>query len=731
MDVTCDRCGTEYEFEEALVSTRGTTVKCTHCGHLFKVYKPESAAEPSASNNPWTVRRNDGSIHRLSSLADLTRLIEDGAFGREDEVSRTSRAWKRLGDIEELDIYFARSNVTSTRVRQRRSTGAPQLGVRKGPPAPPPDAAARSGDNTIVGRLSPVAPGSVAAAPAASAAVNTGMAATASAAGGASAAPSNGPVVHTSGTPASANAANGSPAPQPSAASTPGRGLPPATEDKSSVKPVPVRTPSNGVPAAKAAAASPIREPAGDTSETDPTTVHTPQVELQSPLPDPYEPFARRKAPGWLWLFVIGATVAAFASWLLWPEFEKHGSPAEAAKQDPAIQFLARADAAFATHREQRFEEALTDYVKALAFHENDPHVLSSISRVYGVWAQELVTRGESLSKEAGANQDVERRSQLLALGKQARELGEQAKRYAENAARKNPGNEEAEVALSDALRLTGNLVSARSELDRARTTESSPSGETLRVAALLAIAEARGDLRAGLPLASQAVAQDPELIRARLLLARCLVADGDVQGARYHLAAVATKDRSHPGVAAIEQELTRVKSPNDTPSPDSGLVKDNDETSSAGSARADKDKDKDKDRDKDSEGSFDNLSHEAYIARGQKMLESGQVTNAKRMFEQALFIRPSSSEAHAGLGFVALEKGRTKLAVEHFQEAKRDGNGEALIGLGEAYRRLNRPREALRAYQSYVTEYPRGPQIGIARAQVDRLTEEASAGKK
>jgi predicted Zn finger-like uncharacterized protein len=38
MDVTCDRCGTEYEFEEALVSTRGTTVKCTHCGHLFNVY---------------------------------------------------------------------------------------------------------------------------------------------------------------------------------------------------------------------------------------------------------------------------------------------------------------------------------------------------------------------------------------------------------------------------------------------------------------------------------------------------------------------------------------------------------------------------------------------------------------------------------------------------------------------------------------------------------------------
>jgi hypothetical protein len=43
----------------------------------------------------------------------------------------------------------------------------------------------------------------------------------------------------------------------------------------------------------------------------------------------------------------------------------------------------------------------------------------------------------------------------------------------------------------------------------------------------------------------------------------------------------------------------------------------------------------------------------------------------------------------------------------------------------------MNRQREALRAYQSYVADHPRGPQIGIAKAQIERLTEEASAGKK
>ncbi|HKP58124.1 MAG TPA: tetratricopeptide repeat protein [Polyangiales bacterium] len=677
MDVTCDRCGTEYEFEEALVSTRGTTVKCTDCGHLFKVYKPEAPAEADAAKNPWTIRRSDGSIHRLSSLADLTRLIEEGAFGRDDELSRTSKAWKRLGDIEELGVFFARAQV-EPRVRTRKSTGAPRLGQRKAPPAP----GARNTGETMVGRLP--GPGAQAASAAQAAATLNGVA-------------------------------------PPAAASVPSQ-PPELGEGRASVPPPRPMRAANDVTVSRSD---------DDPRDADVTTA-MPASRVAPPDPladDGYEPFARRKAPLWLWVFVIVASVGAFGTWLLWPMFGgKRGAPVTIGKQDPAIEFLARADIAFATHREQRFEDALSDYTKALAFHENDPHVLSSIARVYGVWAQEQLTRAEVLARELGDSPDVERRSQLLALNKQAREHGEQAKRYAENAARKNPGNEEAEVALSDALRLTGNLVAARSELDRARTTESSPSGETLRVAALLAIAEAGGDLRAGLPLASQAVAQDPDLIRARLLLARCLLADGDVSGARYHLAEVSTKDRSHPGVLAIEQEMAHPQQPKSIDAapapepPDSGL---------ASNAKG-PDRDKDRDKDKDPEGSgYDNLSHEAYISRGQKLLEAGQVTNAKRMFEQALFIRPNSTEAHAGLGFVALEKGRPKLAVEHFNEAKRGGNAEALIGLGDAYRRLGRNRDALRAYQTYMNEHPKGAQISIARAQVERLSDEASANKK
>src|SRR5262249_49170904 len=32
MEITCNRCKTEYDFDDALVSERGTTVRCTNCG---------------------------------------------------------------------------------------------------------------------------------------------------------------------------------------------------------------------------------------------------------------------------------------------------------------------------------------------------------------------------------------------------------------------------------------------------------------------------------------------------------------------------------------------------------------------------------------------------------------------------------------------------------------------------------------------------------------------------
>src|SRR5262249_59593849 len=39
MDVGCGRCKTLYELDDTRVSEAGTTVRCTTCGHVFRVRK--------------------------------------------------------------------------------------------------------------------------------------------------------------------------------------------------------------------------------------------------------------------------------------------------------------------------------------------------------------------------------------------------------------------------------------------------------------------------------------------------------------------------------------------------------------------------------------------------------------------------------------------------------------------------------------------------------------------
>jgi predicted Zn finger-like uncharacterized protein len=685
MDVTCDRCSTEYEFEETLVSPRGTTVKCTQCGHLFKVYRPETSLNPQLLGSHWTVRRVDGSSHQLSTLNDLTRLISEGTFSRDDEVSRTGKAWRRLGDVEELETFFAEADRRGPS-RIRKSTQGPVLGLSvQTPPS--------------VERSTPRPSDGVPSAPARSSPF-------------ASPRPSE---LHDSRRPVAVL----TPAPSSGSAAeaVTARGGDDEDEPATDQRPLPARA-ASAMPALASLGSAPPAPPMPTDAESGPgQPAPLPAAASGRPsrpiaFPDLDDRDGLDPAPRsslWLWLFAVLSTGLAVSTWLLWPM--PSSQVKRVTSEDPSGQFLARADAAFATHRIEHFEHAITDYIKTLAFHESDAHVLSSLSRVYAVWAQEILYSMQADEREPDKTKNATR-PDWIANSTHVEKLSEQAKLYAETAARKNPGNTEGEVALSDALRLTGNLVSARSELDRARASERDPSAETLRVAALLSIDEAGGDARAGLALAAQAVAKDPELVRTQVLLARCLVGDGDVQGARYHLHLVTTRDRGHPSALAVEKLIDWLADPNQTRE---GTAADA-ASKSAGDAAVPQ---------------FESLSHEGYISRGQAFLEAGQVTSAKRMFEQALFIRPNSSQAHAGLGYVALEKGRPQLAAEHFVAATRVGNDDALIGLADAYRRMSRARDALRAYQNYLSRNPNGRHASIAQAQIERLSEETGRPKK
>lgn len=124
MNVTCERCNTEYDFDDTLVSGRGTTVKCTNCGHLFKVRK--KSADPAAAPEKWVVRTVDGRELQFNALRELQAAITARSIGREDVLSKGGSRPRRLGAITELEPFFA--TVSGAAPTPPHTTTAPGLG---------------------------------------------------------------------------------------------------------------------------------------------------------------------------------------------------------------------------------------------------------------------------------------------------------------------------------------------------------------------------------------------------------------------------------------------------------------------------------------------------------------------------------------------------------------------------------------------------------------------------
>lgn len=721
MDVTCTRCGTTYEFEEGLVSTTGTTVKCTQCGHLFKVHRGTDTAtlpDPPAELR-WRVRRADGSVHTLQSLADLTPLISAGQFRRDDELSRTGQVWRKLGDVAELAPMFEggrsrlRSDppplippppITSERAASERAQ-------RSSDPPPPPPPPTVSSDVTVTAR------------------------------------PRRASGFEAMGSPIDLSSPPLSPIvpPPPAPRSNPSERAERAERASVPLPPRPSEPPPRSLTNPLASPPAPPPGPPGSPSSVPPVLtpapIPTPALPADATFHDALVEPPRPRL--WLWVLLVSAVLAGAGAGIS-RLFVPASTP-----ESPAPSLLARGDAELASHRTTHFDQAITAYMKALAYHPDDPHILSSLSRVYAVWSQALRDQAQP-----GAD-DTE-----------GKRLAEQAKLYGERAAQRNPGNEEASVVLSDALRLTSNLVAARAELDRARATEGVPAAETLRVAALLAIDEANGELQAGRSLAEQAVAQDPSLIRARLLLARCLLRAGDYEGAELHLDAVAKIDAAHPLLALARAELEAAKHgtgakpvPGAAPGTNAALTTDAGTLQAALASAAPR---------ASTAAATGALGHPAgrtaattttpdatakpaagtaagkasaapsgaaaagesapeYAKRGEDLLERGSVPAAAHAFERALELDPGMPRAKVGLGYVALERAQPANAVGLFRAAATAGSAEALIGLGDAYRRLGKLRAALSAYREYVQRYPKGDRGSIARHQIELLTEQLS----
>ena len=161
MDVRCEKCQTEYELDEARLKPGGVTVKCTHCGHMFKIRKrtvtnvgappvttpppmrdaadeartrPASSRQsplrtppvrdsgpdlgrpgsvagagddaPTSVERQWLLRLENGEQRSCREIGTLQQWIISGIITRESLISRNGKTWKRLGDVPDLGQYF-------------------------------------------------------------------------------------------------------------------------------------------------------------------------------------------------------------------------------------------------------------------------------------------------------------------------------------------------------------------------------------------------------------------------------------------------------------------------------------------------------------------------------------------------------------------------------------------------------------------------------------------------
>jgi predicted Zn finger-like uncharacterized protein len=128
MEVRCERCKTEYDFDDTRVPDAGVAVQCTTCGHVFKVKKkavlitlplqpgettpvttaaPEPRQPAPAVQREWKVRQPNGAQFTFRELTTLQKFIVERKVGRDDEISLVgTEHWKRLGNIPALAPFF-------------------------------------------------------------------------------------------------------------------------------------------------------------------------------------------------------------------------------------------------------------------------------------------------------------------------------------------------------------------------------------------------------------------------------------------------------------------------------------------------------------------------------------------------------------------------------------------------------------------------------------------------
>jgi predicted Zn finger-like uncharacterized protein len=724
MDVRCERCSTEYEFDDALVSGRGTTVKCTNCGHKFKIRRSDG----DFSEDFWNVQTGDGRTLVFTSLRELQRAIQTSLVDRNDLLSRGGLKQKPIGQIPELAPFFDQRG-------QRRSVPppavAPALSVApaaaspsrasRPPPPPPPGASTPPLVPPPRQRMStrpdfpPMSPE-----------------------------PSP-PVVERSAPP---------PAPAPVAAEVAAarRSVAPATEriertepdagpETERIEAEATRAPSAAPPVASRSLTR--TQPMLDPVYVPKHTPAPPAFEASSPLPLPTEPVLRRMnvetrdsgdyadgvrgpspslpdGPGSLGRrrsvggFIVAAVVVAGVGLIgaVWAKDHLGGvlggsRPPVAAVDPRVVGLLASGEKALG---DGNLETAKESFDKASALAEKDPHVLLDVARLATIRADVPWLKSRLLA--ADATDDIRFTKDALA------ELSAAAKKAADEAIAAAPDDVAALRTKIDALRIAGDREGARALVAKVAPSASQP--ETAYVLAALDLAETEPLWSTVIERLHAAASAESGPGRARAALVYSLARSGDVAGAKSEVEHLAGMQRQHALLPLLRGFADRAK-----PSAklDGGTAMDLDgglmASATDGGKRGPHDR-----GDRGDPGAAGHPSGDArdLVAQGEKARQRGDNDRAQSLFAAAIDRNPNDAEALNGLATIAHSRHDLNGARASYKRVLSINPSyvPALVGVGDVDWESGDRASAMKTYKEIVERFPEGSYPARVKQRVD-----------
>ncbi len=690
MDVQCERCKTEYEFDDALVSGRGTTVRCTHCGHQFKVKRTDAPSVEGAQDR-WVVTTAKGAEIVYTSLRDLQRAIIARQVGRADILTRGNGPPRALGAIAELEPFF-----------DGRASSRPPPGGGAVPAAIPPPPA--TPDFGVFPKRTP-AWGVAAAVPPPHESVPPPRA-----------------TVSTLRPPTAAPPPAPPPPPSPLPPPPPPRATSPGLNDAAmTAAPAHAAPVASYYSAAEPMEAEPATVPRGPLSSTPsdvevasalpPPTVPRRRVissidedamadamrsEMRQSLmsdPDSFGVPRRRRIGGWVVALVLLCGAGVLAAVVAKPYLQGLGKPAASATplDAKALQLLTDGEKALASGN---LEAAKEDFDKASERAETDERLLLDVARLDAVradipWLELRALRPEEVDETKLATQRLD-------------DLAGAAKRAADAALAVAPDDASAIRAKIDAARIAGDRESARHLV--AKVVGQAQQPETAYVLAALDLAEAEPVWSTVIERLKLAAQGEGDLGRARAALVYAYARSGDKVSAKGELDKLAALKRPYPLLGVLRSFVDRAvtKPLGDGGAGDGGGPRTVDVSQLPTSATAVA-------MVPGATGTDEPLEGRTPTAQAMNALRKGDPSRALRILAARLAHNPNDSEAVSALGDVCRAQGDSACAITQYKRtlAINPSYLPAMIALADVFWGSGNRGEALRLYKEITERFP------------------------